>query len=65
VNGDRVESPCVDFCELSADGRTCLGCFRTVEEIAAWSSFDDDRRREVLAACRARAAAGSGRGTTE
>jgi predicted Fe-S protein YdhL (DUF1289 family) len=28
----------------------CAGCFRTLDEIAAWSRLSDDERRAVLAA---------------
>jgi hypothetical protein len=32
---------------MDADGVYCVGCFRTLEEIASWSGFDDERRRLV------------------
>jgi predicted Fe-S protein YdhL (DUF1289 family) len=32
----------------------CEGCFRTLEEIAAWSSMSDEERRAVLARLPAR-----------
>jgi len=28
----------------------CVGCLRTIDEIAAWSVLDDGERRDVLAA---------------
>jgi len=37
-------------CVLDADGALCLGCFRTLDEIAAWSLLDADTKRGVLAA---------------
>jgi hypothetical protein len=37
-------------CVLDADGALCLGCFRTLDEIAAWSLLDADAKRGVLAA---------------
>ena len=27
----------------------CEGCFRTIDEIVAWGSLDDDSRRSVVA----------------
>jgi predicted Fe-S protein YdhL (DUF1289 family) len=27
----------------------CRGCFRTLDEIAAWGTLDDDARRAVMA----------------
>ncbi len=47
---DRVASPCISVCVLDANGVLCLGCFRTLDEIAAWSLLDADAKRGVLAA---------------
>jgi predicted Fe-S protein YdhL (DUF1289 family) len=52
--GDHVPSPCVSVCVLDADGVLCLGCFRTLDEIAAWSVLDAEAKRGVLAALPAR-----------
>jgi predicted Fe-S protein YdhL (DUF1289 family) len=46
MNG--VASPCVDVCRMNAETGFCDGCFRTLDEIAAWSAYDDDARRAVL-----------------
>jgi hypothetical protein len=43
-----VASPCVGICELDATGRVCVGCLRTLEEIAAWSGFSENQRRRVV-----------------
>jgi uncharacterized protein len=48
-----VQSPCVRICTLDRAG-ICLGCFRSVAEIAAWSSATDPERRAILEACQAR-----------
>jgi len=42
-----VASPCVDVCRLDAQG-LCVGCRRTLEEIAEWSRAGEARRREIL-----------------
>jgi predicted Fe-S protein YdhL (DUF1289 family) len=42
-------SPCVDVCRMNPETGFCDGCFRTIDEIAAWSSCDDDAKRAVLA----------------
>ena len=46
-NPDHVTSPCISVCELDANGRMCVGCFRTLDEIAAWGRMDDVTKREV------------------
>lgn len=49
-SADHVPSPCVSICTMDAAGTHCLGCFRTLDEIAAWSVLDADAKRAVLAA---------------
>ena len=41
-------SPCVSVCTMHPDGSHCMGCFRTLDEIAGWSHYDADQRRKVL-----------------
>ncbi len=42
-----VPSPCNNVCRI--DGRTgwCEGCGRSLDEIAAWASLDDDEKMAV------------------
>ena len=42
------DSPCVQVCTLHPDGSYCLGCFRTVTEIGAWSTYSASERDTVL-----------------
>jgi len=56
AQGDaRVASPCVGICRIDARTRLCEGCLRTLDEIAAWGTLDDEARREIWAAIRSRA----------
>jgi predicted Fe-S protein YdhL (DUF1289 family) len=48
-----VPSPCVDICRLDAQG-LCIGCRRTLGEIAEWSQASDARRLEILSALKVR-----------
>jgi predicted Fe-S protein YdhL (DUF1289 family) len=48
-----AQSPCVRNCCLD-DELTCLGCFRSIEEIKEWGVADDDRRRVILENARQR-----------
>jgi uncharacterized protein len=48
-----VPSPCVDICRLNAQG-LCIGCRRTLNEIAEWSQANDARRLEILGALKMR-----------
>ncbi len=42
-----VPSPCIEICRLDARG-LCVGCRRTLGEIAEWPQAADARRREIL-----------------
>jgi predicted Fe-S protein YdhL (DUF1289 family) len=57
VADGEVPSPCVSICTMDAAGALCLGCFRTLDEIAAWSVLDADAKRAVLAVLASRRAA--------
>jgi predicted Fe-S protein YdhL (DUF1289 family) len=52
-----IESPCVNICTLDARTGLCLGCARTIDEIARWSSLSDAERRQIMAALPERQAA--------
>jgi predicted Fe-S protein YdhL (DUF1289 family) len=43
-----IASPCNKVCVMDAEQRYCLGCRRTLEEIAAWGSMTDEERQAVL-----------------
>lgn len=46
----RIDSPCVNICEMDAATGLCVGCARTIDEIAGWSSGSAPWRDEVMAA---------------
>ena len=43
----EVKSPCISVCALNDDG-VCIGCWRTVEEIADWSALDNEQKVRVI-----------------
>jgi predicted Fe-S protein YdhL (DUF1289 family) len=45
---EAVASPCIDVCRMNPSTGLCDGCFRTIDEIAGWSSFDDTQKTAVL-----------------
>lgn len=45
-----VPSPCINVCKMDPGTGLCRGCFRTLDEIAAWSASSDATRLEILAA---------------
>jgi predicted Fe-S protein YdhL (DUF1289 family) len=49
-----LRSPCVSVCEMDAASGLCRGCWRTLSEIARWTSMNEAERDQVLAALPAR-----------
>lgn len=45
-----VASPCVGVCKIDPETGFCLGCARTVDEIARWGGMTDAARSAVWSA---------------
>jgi len=43
-----VKTPCVQVCAIDAQSGLCLGCFRSMAEIAGWTRLTDAQRDGVL-----------------
>jgi len=52
-----IESPCVKICTLDARSGLCLGCGRTIEEIARWTAMGAAERVRVIGQLSGRLAA--------
>ena len=50
----NLPSPCVSICKLNKSTGFCEGCFRTENEIALWSSMNNDERLSLLPILRER-----------
>lgn len=46
---DPVESPCTGVCRIDEHSGLCIGCARTLDEIAQWPDSDDAWKRAVIA----------------
>jgi len=60
---ERIASPCVSICVMDPVAGICVGCMRTLDEIAGWIDMSDDARRALIASLpqrRARLAATAG-----
>ena len=55
-------SPCVQVCVVDPVSGLCIGCGRTLAEIAAWRDLDADAQRAILAELEPRLAAARSRG---
>ena len=44
-----IPSPCINVCRIDPVQSVCSGCFRSLDEIAAWSLADDETKRQIWA----------------
>ena len=44
-----IATPCVMVCAVDGESGLCLGCFRTLKEIAGWRALNDAERAAVMA----------------
>ncbi len=43
-----IQSPCTRVCTVDSGTGLCIGCGRTLDEIARWSQMTDDERRRIM-----------------
>jgi predicted Fe-S protein YdhL (DUF1289 family) len=48
LGDERVASPCVSVCAIDAVSGLCVGCYRTLEEIAVWIDLSNAARRAIV-----------------
>lgn len=44
-----METPCIKICSIEASTGLCVGCRRTMSEIAGWSRLSVAERRRIMA----------------
>lgn len=44
-----IRTPCVKVCFVDDASGLCLGCFRTLAEVASWARLDEATRDAVMA----------------
>ncbi|HWU14866.1 MAG TPA: DUF1289 domain-containing protein [Caulobacter sp.] len=45
-----IATPCVKVCAVDGQSGFCLGCRRTLPEIAGWARLSDEERSAIMAA---------------
>lgn len=45
---EEPESPCVQICAIHPTEQICVGCYRTLDEIAQWKDMSAQHRHAVL-----------------
>ena len=43
-----IVTPCVQVCVVDGESGLCLGCYRTLGEVAGWSRLTDQGRAVVM-----------------
>jgi predicted Fe-S protein YdhL (DUF1289 family) len=43
-----IKSPCQKICQIDLQKGYCTGCMRTLDEIAAWPTLDDEEKIRIL-----------------
>jgi predicted Fe-S protein YdhL (DUF1289 family) len=43
-----IETPCIAVCMIDPKAKLCLGCGRTLPEIARWGRMSSEERRAVM-----------------
>ena len=43
-----VVTPCIKVCVVDGASSLCLGCYRTLAEIAGWSALGEDERARIM-----------------
>lgn len=43
-----IATPCVKVCIVDGESGLCLGCYRTLPEIAKWSGLAEAERTEIM-----------------
>lgn len=44
-----IASPCIQVCVVDGESGLCLGCHRTLAEVAGWTRFSDAERAALMA----------------
>jgi predicted Fe-S protein YdhL (DUF1289 family) len=56
-----VSTPCIKVCAVSGQTGLCIGCGRTLAEIAGWGGMTEAQRQAIMADLPARLATAEGK----
>ena len=43
----RTRSPCISICRIDPEDGLCVGCQRTIDEIAGWGAMTPEQRTRI------------------
>ncbi|MGH7025035.1 MAG: DUF1289 domain-containing protein [Caulobacteraceae bacterium] len=44
-----ILTPCAQVCVVDGESGLCLGCYRTLSEVARWSALSEHERAAIMA----------------
>lgn len=44
-----ITTPCIKVCVVDGESGLCLGCYRKLNEVAAWGRLSDTEREAIMA----------------
>ncbi|WP_068877005.1 MULTISPECIES: DUF1289 domain-containing protein [unclassified Phenylobacterium] len=44
-----IKTPCIKVCVVDGESGLCLGCYRRLNEVAAWARLSEAEREAILA----------------
>ena len=44
-----IATPCIKVCVVDGESGLCMGCWRTLQEVATWARLDETTRSAILA----------------
>ena len=48
MSSPLISTPCVQLCVVDPRAGLCIGCGRTLDEIANWSRYDEPQRAHIM-----------------
>lgn len=49
-----IKTPCIKVCVVDGESGLCLGCYRTLGEVAGWARLEAGERERIMAELPAR-----------
>jgi hypothetical protein len=49
MSAPPIATPCIKVCVVDGESGLCMGCHRTLPEVAAWTRLTDTERETIMA----------------
>lgn len=49
-----IKTPCVKVCVVDGESGFCMGCYRTLQEVATWARIPEAERDAIMSELRSR-----------